>query len=161
MNTSMNTKARPTLLRTARNIAIGLVLIMTVAAGAHAMMLFHRGVKRPAESEFGLGPRASAQQRYSATLDPTEALRVRKLQTARVSIVDASGKPVDNASIAVDGGMPQHGHGLPTRPRVTKAYGNGVYEIEGLRFNMGGWWELKLTIDGAAGPDTVTFNLAL
>ena len=57
--------------------------------------------------------------------------------------------------------MPQHGHGLPTRPRVTRNLGDGVYEIEGVRFNMGGWWELKLAIDSAAGADSVTFNLNL
>ena len=36
-----------------------------------------------------------------------------------------------------------------------------MYEIEGLRFNMGGWWELKLAIDAPAGADSVTFNLSL
>jgi hypothetical protein len=53
--------------------------------------------------------------------------------------------------------MPQHGHGLPTRPRVTRELAGGVYEVGGVRFNMGGWWELKFTIGG----DTVTFNLGL
>jgi hypothetical protein len=57
--------------------------------------------------------------------------------------------------------MPQHGHGLPTRPRVTHALGNGLYEIEGVRFNMGGWWEFRLAINAASGSDVVTFNLAL
>lgn len=148
----MNTTHQPTTWQYARNLAIGLALIMT-AACTHAT--------RPAESEFGLGPRVSAQRVYTATLQPEEALRVRKLQTARVAISDAAGNPVENATIAVDGGMPQHGHGLPTRPRVTKQLGGGIYEIEGLRFNMGGWWELRLAIDGTAGSDIVTFNLAL
>jgi hypothetical protein len=57
--------------------------------------------------------------------------------------------------------MPQHGHGLPTRPRVTRNLGGGVYEIEGVRFNMGGWWEFKLAISAPGGSDRVTFNLAL
>jgi hypothetical protein len=57
--------------------------------------------------------------------------------------------------------MPQHGHGLPTRPRVTRALGDGVYEIEGVRFSMGGWWEFTLAITAAAHSDVVTFNLAL
>jgi hypothetical protein len=57
--------------------------------------------------------------------------------------------------------MPEHGHGLPTQPRVRRALGDGVYEIEGLRFNMGGWWELKLAIESPAGADSVTFNLSL
>jgi hypothetical protein len=57
--------------------------------------------------------------------------------------------------------MPQHGHGLPTRPRVTRSLGDGIYEIDGVRFNMGGWWEFKLAINAASGSDLVTFNLAL
>ena len=115
----------------------------------------------PAQSEFGLGPRTSAQGLYTATLQPAESLKPRKLQTIEVTLKDAKGQAVDGASIAVGGGMPQHGHGLPTQPRVTKALGGGVYVIEGVRFNMGGWWEFKLAIAGNAGTDVVTFNLAL
>ncbi|HJQ39953.1 MAG TPA: FixH family protein [Thermoanaerobaculia bacterium] len=115
----------------------------------------------PAQSEFGLGPRTSAQGLYTATLHPAESLKPRKLQTIEVTLKDAKGQTVDGAAITVDGGMPQHGHGLPTRPRVTKALGGGVYVIEGVRFNMGGWWEFKLAIGGTAGTDTVTFNLSL
>ena len=40
--------------------------------------------------------------------------------------------------LKVDGDMPQHGHGLPTRPRVTRNLGNGDYQIEGVKFQMGG-----------------------
>ncbi|HET7436133.1 MAG TPA: FixH family protein [Thermoanaerobaculia bacterium] len=143
-----------------KKTALWAVLLIAMTAAAHAM-LFGRGIKRPAESEFGLGPRASAQRVYIATLQPDDKLRVRKLQTVRVQITDANGQTIDGATVAIDGGMPQHGHGLPTRPRVTKNLGNGIYEIEGLRFNMGGWWELKLAIETAQGADTVTFNLAL
>jgi hypothetical protein len=125
------------------------------------MMMHGRTVARPAETEFGTGPRASAARRFTATLQPAQPLRPRRMQTVRVAITDAAGTPVDHADIQVDGGMPQHGHGLPTRPRVTRALGNGLYEIEGVRFNMGGWWELKLAISAAAAADVVTFNLAL
>ena len=57
--------------------------------------------------------------------------------------------------------MPQHGHGLPTRPRVTGEAGDGIYEIDGVRFNMGRWWEFKLSITTPSGSDVVTFNLNL
>jgi hypothetical protein len=112
-------------------------------------------------SEFGLGPRASAGGRYTAVLQPSQPLRPRQLQTILVFVTDAEGHTVDGATIAVGGGMPQHGHGLPTQPRVTKSLGSGTYEIGGVRFNMGGWWELSLDITGSAGSDKVTFNLAL
>jgi hypothetical protein len=83
------------------------------------------------------------------------------MQTVRVTLRGADGRAIDEAQISIDGGMPQHGHGLPTRPRVTRNLGDGIYEIEGVRFNMGGWWEFKLAIAGPRGADTVTFNLNL
>ncbi|HEY0157610.1 MAG TPA: FixH family protein [Thermoanaerobaculia bacterium] len=132
---------------------------LTACSGVVTMM--HGGAKKPAPGEFGLGPRTSAQGLYTATLEPAESLRPRKMQTVRVALRDSAGRAVDGAALTVDGGMPQHGHGLPTRPRVTQSLGDGVYVIEGVRFNMGGWWELKLAIDGKAGSDQVTFNLAL
>src|SRR5688572_17300015 len=114
---------------------------------SHAMMLLHgSGAPRPAASEFGLGPRTSAAGRYVATLEPAEPLRPRRMQAMRLVVRDGDGRPVDEAKIAIDGGMPQHGHGLPTRPRVTRTLGEGAYEIEGVRFNMGGWWEFRLAI---------------
>ena len=119
------------------------------------------GMDRPDSSQFGPGPRGSAGGIYAASLEAEQPLRPRRLQTVRVRIRDAGGLPVDGAAITVDGGMPQHGHGLPTRPRVTKNLGGGVYEIEGVRFNMGGWWEFTLVISGPAGDDSVTFNLDL
>jgi hypothetical protein len=81
------------------------------------------------------------------------------MMTLSVSIRDAAGNPVEGAQIDVDGGMPQHGHGLPTKPRVTRSLGDGRYEIDGLRFNMGGWWVLQLSVQSSSGNDRVTFNL--
>ena len=145
------------------NVALPVLLaattMLSVACGHLAMA--GGGAQRPAADAFGLGPRTSEHRTYTATLQPKEPLVVRRLQTVAVTIVDAKGRPVEGASIAVDGGMPEHGHGLPTQPRIKRALGNGTYEIEGVRFNMGGWWELRLAIDSAAGSDRVTFNLSL
>jgi hypothetical protein len=145
--------------------ALVFVLALTAAVGAtgcgHLMMMHGKNVPRPSATEFGTGPRASATRQFTATLQSDQPLRPRRLQTVRVAITDDAGRPVDDATIEVDGGMPEHGHGLPTRPRVTRALGDGVYEIEGLRFNMGGWWEFKLAISALAGSDVVTFNLDL
>ncbi len=149
-------------IRTALAVALTLAAAIVVTGCGHLMMMMHgTGVARPAASEFGTGPRPSAARQFTATLQPDQPLRPRRMQTVRVAITDAAGAPVDDATIHVDGGMPQHGHGLPTRPRVTQALGNGLYEIEGVRFNMGGWWEFKLAINSASGSDLVTFNLAL
>jgi hypothetical protein len=139
---------------------MGILVVISALAGGH-MLMMRSGVRPPAATEFGLGPRTSAASLYTATLTPAQPLRPRAMQAVRVTVVDANGQAVDEARIVVDGGMPQHGHGLPTRPRVTRNVGSGVYEIEGVRFNMGGWWEFKLSIASASGTDVVTFNLDL
>ncbi len=57
--------------------------------------------------------------------------------------------------------MPQHGHGLPTKPVVTGPLDSGDYLVQGLKFNMGGWWVVKFRIMAPATPDPVFFNLSL
>lgn len=79
----------------------------------------------------------------------------------KVYVETAAGKPVTDAEIAIDGDMPQHGHGLPTKPRVARNLGGGVYEIEGMKFQMPGWWEVNLTVTSGGVSDRVGFNLML
>ncbi|MBT9499722.1 MAG: FixH family protein [Burkholderiaceae bacterium] len=79
--------------------------------------------------------------------------------TLRVATPD--GLPVSQARIGVDGGMPQHGHGLPTQPRITRETTPGTYVIEGMKFSMTGWWDLRLDIDAAGTRDKAVFNLVL
>ena len=73
----------------------------------------------------------------------------------------ADGTPVEDATITVDGDMPEHGHGLPTSPRVTRNLGNGDYLVEGLKFQMGGWWLMDFTITANGQTDAVHFNMML
>ena len=159
MNTSGSTYNNR-LRRTAAFTAV-LLGVMSLAACGHLMAMSGHGAKRPAASEFGLGPRSSANSLYVATIETTKALKPRQMQSVIVKVTDKDGVPVDGAKLTIDGGMPQHGHGLPTRPRMTRAVTPGAYEIEGVRFNMGGWWEFKVTIATERGEDTVTFNLSL
>lgn len=78
-----------------------------------------------------------------------------------VEVTTPDGTPVDDAVISIAGGMPQHGHGLPTSPEVTQSLGEGRYLVEGVKFNMPGWWTLTVHIDGSSGSDEATFNLSL
>ena len=156
----MNTNRRHFLRQLRRAVFFAGIAGVAYAEPADAF-LFRATVARPAAQEFGLGPRESANHKYTVYLKPTEVLRLRKLQRVQVLVLDATGRPVENARISVDGGMPEHGHGLPTQPQVQRSPGAGMYDIEGLRFSMGGWWELKLAIDAPQGPDRVTFNLSL
>lgn len=106
--------------------------------------------------------KASTKGLYSIAIAPEDpAFKRNTIHSWIATVRTADGSPVEGATIAIDGGMPQHGHGLPTAPQMTAALGEGRYRIEGVRFNMSGWWEFRLRIESAAGDDDVTFNLSL
>ena len=86
---------------------------------------------------------------------------VNQMHQWTLHVETADGLPVENATITVDGDMPQHGHGLPTRPQVTKYLGNGDYLVEGLKFQMGGWWVMDFVITAQDQSDAVQFNMML
>jgi hypothetical protein len=93
-----------------------------------------------------------------ALVPPAQAPAINQMHSWKVKLATPDGKPVKGATFAVDGGMPQHGHGLPTQPRVTRELGEGTYQLDGMKFSMTGWWEVKLGIQGPQGADKVTFN---
>jgi hypothetical protein len=90
-----------------------------------------------------------------------ELLVLNEILDWTVHVETADGQAVENAQISVDGGMPEHNHGFPTTPEITKDLGGGDYLLEGVKFSMAGWWELKLIIDDGDQSDQVTFNLVL
>jgi hypothetical protein len=99
---------------------------------------------------------------YEIELAPEdEGVTLGDLHRWELVLTDAEGNAVGGASVTVDGGMPAHGHGLPTAPKVVDAGEAGRYVIEGLRFNMPGTWELRFSIEGAAGTDTATLEFGL
>lgn len=61
-------------------------------------------------------------------LDPAA---LNQIHSWTLHVETPDGEPIENAEITLDGGMPQHDHGFPTTPKVTKSLGNGDYLIEG------------------------------
>lgn len=157
----MNQHRRQALRQLRRAVFFAAAAGIGFANPANAFLFDRDTVRKPEAREFGYGPRESANRLYKVYLKPGETLRLRKLQNLRVLVLDAQGRPVEGARIAIDGGMPEHAHGLPTQPQVQGSLGGGLYDIEGLRFSMGGWWQLKLAIESPQGADRVTFNLSL
>lgn len=86
---------------------------------------------------------------------------VNQMHQWTLHVETADGQLVENANITVDGDMPEHGHGLPTRPQVTDYLGNGDYLVEGVKFQMGGWWVMDFTITANEQTDAVRFNMRL
>src|SRR5215213_6979587 len=91
----------------------------------------------------------------------TGTVPVNQMHQWTLHIESADGRRVEDATINVDGDMPQHGHGLPTSPRVTKYLGNGDYLVDGMKFQMGGWWLMDFTISTRDQTDAVHFNMML
>jgi hypothetical protein len=132
------------------------VLIAAGGVGVMAMM-----APPPADLDLSLS-KATDHGLYIGTLEPgISPVTVGPIHSWTVALTTPAGDPVEHATITVDGGMPQHGHGLPTRPEVTGEVSRGHYALEGMKFNMPGWWVIKLEITGPAGTDTATFNVTL
>ncbi|MCR5886044.1 FixH family protein [Rhizobacter sp. J219] len=103
--------------------------------------------------------RPTVDGKYVVTLQPpAKPAAINQLHAWQMKLTTPAGTPVPSSRIRVDGGMPGHGHGLPTKPQVTRELPDGGYVIEGMKFSMTGWWEIKLAIEGPAGADRVTFN---
>ena len=129
---------------------------IALAAGGFALA----STQAPADLDYSLS-HASDHGLYSVTIAPgVDPVPVGQLHSWTVAVTMPDGTPTE-AEIVFDGGMPQHGHGLPTMPKVMGENAEGHTIIGGVRFNMPGWWELKVRLDGAAGEDTATFNIAL
>jgi len=112
----------------------------------------------PKDLDVSLDKASAAGVYRVALVPPAPAPAINQLHSWKVKLAAADGTPVHGARFAVDGGMPQHGHGLPTQPRVTRELADGTYQLDGMKFSMTGWWEVKLAIEGPQGADKVTFN---
>lgn len=143
---------------TRRRILAATVAAVLVAGTASAAWLLR---PPPENLDFSL-VRTTEGGLYVASMEPAiDPIRIGEMHSWTVTVLEPGGAPVDDARITIDGGMPRHGHGLPTSPEVTRVLGGGRYRIDGMKFNMPGWWTIDLVVDGAKGTDSVTFNLSL
>lgn len=80
----------------------------------------------------------------------------------RTTLRDAkTGLPVEDATVTVDATMPQHGHGMVTRPEADPGvcdpapcrHPGGVYTMRGMKFHMPGEWTVHFAVKGPAGED--------
>lgn len=83
-----------------------------------------------------------------------DPIPVNELHSWSLWVGTPDGEPIEGATITVDGDMPAHGHGLPTKPQVTVVPGG--YQIEGMKFQMPGRWELYVTISADGKTDKLT-----
>ncbi|MFZ5478414.1 MAG: FixH family protein [Myxococcota bacterium] len=92
--------------------------------------------------------------RYATSPDPVPLSTLFEVETF---VTDArTGEPVEDAVVRVDARMPQHGHGMATKPEdVAGPHPDGRYVTRGMKLHMPGEWTLRFEVDGPAGRDTL------
>jgi hypothetical protein len=90
-----------------------------------------------------------------------EPIPLNEILTWELHVQDAAGQAVEDATITIGGGMPEHNHGFPTEPTVTESEEAGVYLVEGIKYQMSGWWEMSFQIATDSQADSVMFNIVL
>jgi hypothetical protein len=100
------------------------------------------------------GEATSQAGRYRIAVRPFDAAAPRgQLHAWVVRIARTDGSPARPSHVGFDGGMPSHGHGFESSPRVTRDLGGGEFLVEGVRFHMAGDWELRVTVTEPEGTD--------
>ncbi len=126
------------------------------------LILFHATLASTQVTGSPSGPWTSRggelQIRYASSLEP---LTINQIHSWVLYIETREGIPVAGADLTVEGGMPDHDHGLPTSPRVTRYLGDGKYLLEGMRFHMPGAWEILIAVDALDKQDVVVISLML
>ena len=148
---------RRPLLRWVLGITGGLLILFVAWFG----FMLYRMNYVPSDLDYST-TRPSAQGVYQVSYAPNRPpIAINQIHAWTIHVETPDSQPVTDAAITVDGDMPQHGHGLPTQPQVTKNLGNGDYLVEGLKFQMGGWWVVDFSIEAGGKQDTVRFNMML
>jgi hypothetical protein len=140
----------------------------TVSAGAYVaaalamVMVATAACAKPANVNLSLD-RTSDQGIFRIEIvSQINPIPISKVHQWSVNLRAQNGAPVAGASLKVDGGMPEHRHGLPTAPRAEAASSPGRYVIKGMKFSMRGWWVLNLYVRTPEGlTDKITFNVVL
>ena len=97
---------------------------------------------------------------YVVTFEPsTETLEINRIHSWHLTVTDTDRKLLGNLEIEVDGGMPEHDHGMPTRPQVVASKTAGHYRVDGVRFHMPGRWEIRISIFDGQRRDFVTIGI--
>jgi hypothetical protein len=109
--------------------------------------------------DFSRKQRSDSKLFVASILPAVVPIPLNRIHSWTLQLVTTSGVPIEHARIEVDGIMPEHRHGMATKPRVTRELGAGNYLVEGMKFQMAGWWMVVFSLDVAKKRDFVTFNV--
>ena len=68
--------------------------------------------------------------------------------------------PLEGLNLVFTGWMPDHGHGMNTRPQATDE-GAGAYRVRGMLFHMGGHWQFFIDVVEGSHSERAEFDVLL
>jgi hypothetical protein len=100
---------------------------------------------------------------YTVSYRPSDskAIPLSSIHTWELQVTTAGDMPVEDARVRFGATMPEHGHGMNTRPEIRPSEKRGTYLVEGINFHMPGWWVVSVGITGNQGPELVRFNVVV
>lgn len=143
-----------------RGLGLAAVLFALVIAAGCMHFHGHHGAA-PATLDYAtsrLSENGAFRVSYRSEATP---IPMHRLHRWIVRVETADGQPLSDATLGVDGDMPGHGHGMPTRPTVSPAGENGEFVVDGMKFQMGGLWVVEVAVRSAGRSDVARFNLNL
>ena len=144
--------------------AIGIIAIFIIDSQAPketAMTMQKKMAMIPGDKDYSR-TRLSEEKKFRISVTSLiEPIPINQIHQWKIHIETSNGVPVVDAKVSISGGMPMHKHGLPTSPRVTKNLGEAKYLLQGMKFNMTGWWELIIKVDTPSEQDIAIFNVIL
>ena len=88
-----------------------------------------------------------------------DPVRLNELFSMHIRVWYLDGRPIANPiSIDADAAMPQHGHGMMVRPKVT-AKDDNWFLVEGMMLHMPGVWRLSIDVTEGAVTERASFEL--
>lgn len=143
---------------------VGAVLFAACWAGfASGHPAFQDQMRRLAESKIPENldlSRVKSGTNFVVRYVPEGAVPVADLHAWTVVVEDKDGRPVALSELSFVADMPQHLHGLGSVPRVTRV-SPGRFRVEGLNFQMPGWWKVEIEVRLEAVAETFRFDLVI
>ena len=99
----------------------------------------------------------SHNRHYRASLRP-ELTAAGQIADWRVLIETPDGKAAARPTIVMQSWMPDAPSVVGDQPRAFYL-GDGVFRVDGLRFDRAGWWNVSVTISNVGVTDSLAFNL--
>lgn len=87
-------------------------------------------------------------------------IEINSIHSWEIVLTDEQG-PIEEATLTVTGGMPEHNHGMPTQPQITQQLAAGRYLLEGVRFHMPGLWRITAVVTRESAPVSIVIDFEL